>query len=166
MKLKYVIIGIIVIVIGICCYLLFGRDKIKVEELETSNIKSFYLGYDAGFMMNSNTSYKISLENDKYIAIIKPYGVSDDEELFTEVSSKVMEKISDVLKKYKVNKWDGFNKSDNNVMDGNGFNLNVQLLDGTTINASGYMMWPNNYSEVKNEINEIFMEVYNKGKEN
>ena len=164
MKLKYVIVGIIVIVIGVCCYLLFfNEDKIKVEELEASNIKSFYFGYGGGLSLrDSDVNYELNFEDNKYIAKVKPSGVAEENKLVVEVSKDVVEKLSEIFKKYKVNKWDGFNKSQQNVMDGSSFSLTIRLIDDKSIHASGYMKWPKNYSDVRDEINELFMDVYNK----
>ncbi len=164
MKLKYVIIGVIVIVIGICCYLLFfNEDKIKVEELEASNIKSFYLGYGGGLSLrDSDVDYELNFEDNKYIAKVKPSGVADENKLVVEVSKDVVEKLSEILKKYKVNKWDGFNKSQQNVMDGSSFSLSIDLASDEEIYATGYMVWPKNYREVRNELDSLFMNIYNK----
>ena len=165
MKKVYVIIGLIIIVLGGCCYLIFrNKNRIKVDELDVSNIKSFYLGYSNGYMINSNIRYELKLEENKYIAKIKPYGVDDEDELTIEVSKEIMEKASEIFKKYEVNKWDGFNKSDHNVMDGDSFSLGIWFKDNKSIHASGYMMWPDNYRNVRDEISDLFMEIYNKEK--
>ncbi len=165
MKKVYVIIGLIIIVLGGCCYLIFrNKNKINVNELEVSNIKSFYFGYSNGYMINSNIRYELKIEDEKYIAKIKPYGVDDEDELTIEVSKDIMDKASEIFKKYEVNKWDGFNKSDHNVMDGDSFSLGIWFNDDKSIHASGYMMWPDNYRNVREEISDLFMEIYNREK--
>ena len=153
MKKVYVIIGLIIIVLGGCCYLLFrNKNKINVNELEVSNIKSFYFGYSNGYMINSNIRYELKIEDEKYIAKT------------IEVSKDIMDKASEIFKKYEVNKWDGFNKSDHNVMDGDSFSLGIWFNDDKSIHASGYMMWPDNYRNVREEISDLFMEIYNREK--
>ena len=97
---------------------------------------------------------------------IKPYGVAEEDKLEKEVEKEVLDKISNVLKKYEVNRWDGFNKSDHGVMDGDSFSLSVGLNDDKFISASGYMKWPEHYRDVVNEISEIFTEIYEKEKGN
>ena len=166
MKLRYIII-MVVILIGIGGFLLM-RHKNKVmksnEDLDVSNIKSFYLNYSNGYMINANIRYELKIENEKYIAKIKPYGVDNEDELTIEVSKDIMDKASEIFKKYEVNKWDGFNKSDHNVMDGDSFSLGIWLKDDKSIHASGYMMWPDNYRNVREEISDLFMEIYNREK--
>ncbi len=162
MKMKYVIIGVIVIVIGIFCFIKFSRKN--YVDFSESEIKSFHLSYSNGYMMNANIIYEFKLEDDRYIASIKPYLVADENTLIIDIDQDIVEKIVDILKKYEVNKWDGFDKVDKDVLDGDSFSLSVWFKDDKSIHASGYMMWPENYRNVRDEISDIFMEIYNKEK--
>ena len=167
MKIKYLIIVITVILIGIGGALIMRNKRkpiINNDELEASNIKSIYLTYTNGYMMNAYTRYQLIIENDKYIAKIKPYGVDENDILEIEVSKDLMEEISKVLKKYEVGKWDGFDKTDQGVLDGDSFSFSVLLNNDKDISASGYMKWPKNYGNVVGEISLLFMNIYNKEK--
>ena len=164
MKIKYVMIIIVIIVIGVCCYLILNKNRIRNYNLDGSNIKSFYISYSNGYMMNAYTRYQLALESDKYIAKIKPYGVAEEDILEIEVEKELMENISEVLKKYEVNKWNGFNKTDKGVLDGDSFSFSVTLINDQSIEASGYMRWPEHYRDVVNEISPLFMSIYNKEK--
>ena len=115
-------------------------------------------------MVNSYTRYSLIMEDGKYIVEIKPYGVDEDDKLEIEVEKPIIEKISNVLKKYEVNKWDGFNKSDQGVLDGDSFSFSLTLNNDKTIHASGYMRWPDHFRDVRDAISPIFMEIYNKEK--
>ena len=138
-----------------------NKDKIEEIDVDVSKIKSFHLSYSNGYMMNANIIYEFKKEEDKYIANIKPYLVADDDALSIELNIDTIENIVEVLKKYEVSKWDGFNKSDQGVLDGDSFSLYVWFENDKSIHASGYMKWPENYSNVRNEISDIFMEIYN-----
>ena len=163
MKMKYLIIGIIIVIaVSILCFIKFcGKNYVDFNERE---IKSFHLSYSNGYMMYANIVYEFKLENNKYMANIKPYLVADEEMLTIEIKKTIVDKIIDILKKYEVNKWDGFNKVDKNVLDGDSFSLSIWFQDDKSIYASGYMMWPKNYQNVRDEISDIFMEIYNKEK--
>lgn len=155
MKIKILIICIIILIITITIsYLLSNRKKTEI-----SNIKTLRFFYTTGYHINADVSYEINCKN-KCIATIKPSGISNEEAFQKEVDNNVKNKIEKVLQKYHVEKWDGFNKIDKNVLDGNSFSINISMDDDKTINASGYMKWPENYSEVKKELNKIFMEIY------
>lgn len=163
MKLKYIIIGLIIVIIGVCCYLILGNKK-RIKDEELDSVRSFYMTYSNGYMINAYTRYQLNIKDDKYIAEIKPYGVAEEDKLEIEVEKKVLDEITEVLKKYHVSKWDGFNKSDHGVLDGDSFSLSIYLNDDKSIQASGYMMWPENYRNVRDEISEIFMKIYNQEK--
>ncbi len=166
MKLKYILIIALVIImaIGGFYYMKYRKEKVKDEDLEIANIKSFYITYTNGYMMSSYTRYQLTIKDGIYMVEIKPYGVGEEDKLETEVTIDLLEEITKILKKYEVNKWDGFNKSDHNVMDGDSFSLGIWFKDNKSIHASGYMMWPDNYRNVRDEISDLFMEIYNKEK--
>jgi hypothetical protein len=112
--------------------------------------------------MNANIKYDFKYDDktNKYMVEIKPYLVADEDKLVTEVDEKFKDKLKEILIKYDVAKWDGFSKSDKNVLDGDDFSFGAWFKDKTSIHASGYMMWPSNYSNVRGELDSIFMEIY------
>ena len=163
MKLKYVIIIVIILLIvgGFMC---FRKKRNKNVEVEISDIKSFHLSYSKGYMMNANIRYELKYdrESNSYKAIIKPYLIAEEDKLEVDVDESVKDEIKAVLIEYEVGKWNGFNKSDQNVLDGDSFSLSVRFENDIGISASGYMKWPQNYSSVVNKIDNIFMTIYNK----
>ncbi len=170
MKMKYmIIIGVIAIIaIGAFC-LLKNRGKENPnnpieEDLDITKIKSLYITYSDGYAMNYYTRYELKNKNGIYTAKIKPHGVAEEEELETEIEKEDADKILNVLKKYHVEKWDGFDKTDKDVLDGDSFSFSLTLDNGKSIHASGYMMWPKNYSDVVAEISPVFMKIYNNKK--
>ena len=148
------IILIILLVIGV---IVMFRIK-KPKNIET--IKYLNFGYSTGTMMNSYVSYNLEFKDNKYKVSIKPNMVSDEDKKITVMTKKDIEKIIDILNKYEVYKWDGFKKSNPNVLDGDSFNLTIKYNDDKSISASGYMMWPKNYREVQGELDSIFMKYY------
>ena len=168
MKTKYIIIIIVVIVIIIGGIYLIKKKQEEniIKKVEIGELTSLYLSYSNGYMMNANIRYdfKLDKETNKYMVEIKPYLVDEDDKLVTEVDQSFKDKLKEILVKYDVGTWDGFQKSDKNVMDGDDFSFSARFKDGTSISASGYMMWPKNYRLVREELDKIFMEIYNKEK--
>ena len=159
MRLRYVIIGVIVLlIIGGLVFMIIKKEK----RVEISNIKYLSFSYSKGYAVNSYIRYSLDCKKDGYIAEIKPYGIDDDEKITVSVSDDVVSKLVDVLKKYDVSSWNGFNKNNKNVLDGDSFSLYVRMDNDDTIEASGYMMWPKNYSDVRDSIDSIFMDIYDK----
>ena len=159
MKIKYLIPIFLVIIIIIIVLILKNKKDNSITDF-----KSFRLFYTKGYAMNADISYELIDKDNKLIALIKPYGISDEDKLEIEVSSDVKKEVIEVLQKYQVHKWDGFHKSDKNVLDGDSFSISINLLDDKNISASGYMSWPTNYRSVVSEIDTIFMHLYDNNK--
>ena len=157
MKKVIIIVFILVLIGGISMFIFKNNNnKVKITDIK---YLSFY--YTQGNVMNSNVKYTLTYENNKYIAEIKPNFKNEEEIKKVEIKKNDIEKIIETLKKYNVNKWNGFNKSDKYVLDGDSFSLYITFLDNTKLSASGYMMYPKNYNEVKNVLDEIFLSYYN-----
>lgn len=165
MKKVYVIlIIVIVIVIGV---FVFMRIKRKVElKVEIKDVVLLHLSYTKGYMMNANIEYELDydIENNKYFISVKPYLVSEEDKVISFVDNDFREKLKDILIKYQVDKWNGFKKYDKYVLDGDSFHLYVKMEEDEIIEADGYMKWPENYSSVIHEFDELFMKIYNDNK--
>lgn len=155
MKARYILLLILLIVIII---LVIVRISIyKKKSITIKNIKSFTYSGNRGNMINANYSYKISKENEKYKASIKKWGEEKPIEL--ELSKEKVEELENLLNKYNVSSWNGFEKNNKYVLDGDGFYLGITLTTGEDITASGYMMHPNNYREVDVALDKFFLDL-------
>ena len=155
MKKICVLLFIFVLLVVIFIVFKFNRKKVDI-----SSVKYFHFGYSTGNMMYANVSYDVRYEDDEYVATIKLDGVSDDDAVKVSLATGDVRELEDILKKYDVGKWNGFQKSDKNVLDGNSFSLSVSFVNGESISASGYMMYPSNYKEVRDALNSYFMKIY------
>lgn len=144
--LAIIILSILIIVFIVVIIFYLTRKKI---ELTKDNIKHIHFSYSTGNMMYANVQYDIDLEKDGYVATIKPDRVAEEAAKKVKLDKKTMEKLVNELNKYNITSWNGFKKSDKNVLDGDSFSLSIQTKDDNWIEASGYMSWPKNYSEVK-----------------
>ena len=137
--------------------MLFLKKDIYIKDIK-------YLHYTGttGTAINAGYDYTIELINKKYIATIRLNGKSNDEIKKVEIKKDVINNIENILNKYNVYKWNNFHKYDKNVLDGNSFSFNVNYQDNKSISASGYMKWPDNYGDVRNELESIFVSLYNK----
>lgn len=157
MRNKFIIVGIVVLLIILCILLLVLKKEKKVHSI--SNIKSFTFSYTAGYAVNSYVRYEVNLKDDKYVVTIKPLHQSEDNLKVITVDNSFMINLEKVLNKYEVSKWNGFNKTNNNVLDGDSFHLSIVMKDGESISSSGYMAWPKNYGEVKVELDNLFNKI-------
>lgn len=133
--------------------LLFSR----IKEKRIENIKHLYFTYTSGYAMYSYATYELNC-TDKCILIVKPNGVSDEEKQEVEIPKEKLEEIANKLNEYHVSRWNGFNKNDKYVLDGDSFSFNLDYNEKDKVTAHGYMMWPNNYSDVKSYLVNTFNE--------
>ena len=166
MKTNYIVLLLIIFMIIITLlYILIIRKKEdeSVKEIEIKEVNSFYLTYSKGYAINSNIRYEMDI--DKYsnncIVKIKPYEVAEEDKKELVVDNIKMRELETILKKHHVGKWNGFNKNDPNVLDGDDFSLSIMMNNGDKIHASGYMMWPDGYREFIQDIDNFFMNLYN-----
>lgn len=153
---KGLVIGGIILFILIVVLVLVIVLLPKVKEKKIENISHLYFTYTSGYAMYSYATYIMDCD-DKCIVTIKPNGVPDEEKYTKEISKEKLKEIEAKLNEYHVGRWDGFKKSDKYVLDGDSFSFNLKFNDDE-ITAHGYMMWPNNYSEVKSYLVNTFNE--------
>ena len=151
----WLIIGIVAIVVTILLIILLNNKKDGNEPSKIKDINSLYFTYSVGYAANAYYRYELEC-NGKCMIKIKPNGIPEEETKEYEVSDELMIKLTDMLNNYEVYKWDGFDKSAKDVLDGDSFRFSIEKKDGTSIHASGYMMWPTNYRNVREEFKNIF----------
>ena len=67
-----------------------------------------------------------------------------------------MRELAAVIDELGLRSWDGFEGSSNHVLDGSGFNLEIDFTDGSAVRASGDNCFPENFGEAKKAIDELF----------
>lgn len=130
------------------------KEKVIKHNKKITELTRLDFGYSTSTAMNGNVSYNINC-NDKCILTIKPNNISEENKQEVELDKKTISKIIDILNKYDVFNWDGFKKSDLDVLDGNSFHMYLTIQNKKNISASGYMMYPKNYGKVENELNNL-----------
>lgn len=160
MKPKYIIIisAIIILLLIISVLIVLLLPRIKDKKIE--NINHFRFTYTTGYHMNASVEYEIDLVNEKYIVKVKPTDLPEEDKKEYELSKDQIKEIENKLNEYHVSRWNGFNKSNKYVLDGDSFSFNIRMNNDETIEASGYMMWPTNYREVKNYLDNTLGSLY------
>ena len=68
----------------------------------------------------------------------------------------VNQKVMEIINKYDVLSWDGFDKDNRWVLDGEDFTFKLVLSDGTDVYATGSNKFPTNYRNVFSELEALF----------
>jgi hypothetical protein len=150
--IKILYIGVLIVMV--CLLTGCFKKKIRVE-----NLKSFHYSYSVGYYMNASYSYDIEKKDDKYIVSIKDAGMPEEKARKYTVEKGKIQQFESLLNEIEIYRWNGFQKSDKNVLDGNSFSLSIWLENKENISASGYMMWPSHYTEKKAVIENWFFKI-------
>lgn len=140
---------------------MFGFFK-RTPPFELKDITDFDFKYSTGNMMYAYVFYKIVMENGVYKAIIKPNQIADENAFEIEIDSGFVAELERFLLLNGVEKWNGFKKSDNRVLDGKDFKMYMRNKQGRHFDAWGYMKWPENYDNVKKGLDNLFGSLINK----
>ena len=142
---------LLIILIGFITFSLTGcKDKKNFD----SDIVSFR--YSEGGGLGPSYEYEINLEKNKYIFKAGGYnGVDLDVE--KEISKKQVKELSKIIDDNDIKSWDGFDKSDKDVMDGHSFSLFIKYKSGESLSAHGYMKYPRNYREASKKLEDYLL---------
>lgn len=144
---KYIIFGIGLLIVIVI--LVLANSSIFSEK--PNKITNFYYSISGGMDPDSYIVYQFK---DGYVSFERGYNLG--KKINVKANEKFEEELINVLNKYNIVSWNGFNKSDKYILDGSGFSLNVDYNDHKSIKASGYMKYPRNYREFNNEISELY----------
>ena len=112
-------------------------------EIETGRKLSTFSVYRYGEIRYD--SYNIFLDKDGY-------HVSVNEEEPVPMNEEAVQALMEVIETYEVSSWDGFSKANENVLDGEGFSLEIGFTDGTCVKADGDNAFPDHYVDAMGEI--------------
>lgn len=126
-------------------YTLFVDDHLNVRILPSRELSSFTL-YRTGY--RSYGSFDIVTLNDAYYL---SYYRGD----FLPIPSEPVHALAEIVEKYHLEAWNGFDEKKEGLLDGEAFLLNIVFTDGTTIHAEGDNSFPLDYYPAMAEIQPI-----------
>lgn len=136
------IILVIVSYFSITYFQKFRKSKVLENTILSSEIVNFK--YDYGSYNGGYYEYEISKSKEK--TIFTAYGLNGvDLNIETEVETSTLNDILEIVKEQNIASWNNFSKSDDNILDGYSFSIEIKFKNGETINAHGYEKYPKNY---------------------
>ncbi|MBR5345418.1 MAG: hypothetical protein IK127_06295 [Clostridia bacterium] len=114
--------------------------------LAQNHVLTRFYFYHGGYMVPE--FYEIILRNGNYYMIenedeTRPFDLAYEKEIET------------VIETYNILSWDGFDKSNPYVLDGESFTLELRYADGTSVRAYGDNSFPENYNDAMDSIEAI-----------
>ena len=129
------------------------------KSIKIKRITRFSLRYSVGYAMYAYEIFELENKDGRYFAKIKLRGIPDEQATTIEVDAEFDQKLEEIIKEFNIQNWDGFNKSNKMVLDGDSFSLYILMEEDNSISANGYMKWPKKYKEFKEKIVELFNQV-------
>ena len=130
-------------ILGVLKLMKILKDKDGGREKIDSNIIEF--SYEHGSYFGGENEYHLYY-TEEGIAHIEAIGYNGSElNIDKDIDESVFAEIERIVNEQEIYKWDGFDESDNDVLDGYSFSLKITYKDGQSINAHGYMKYPDNY---------------------
>ena len=130
-----------------CLVLCIGCAK-KIE----GNIVS--LRYNINNGMAGSCEYNISTK--ERIVFTKECVGMYEANFEKEITKEDLDEIKKIINEQEIYKWDGFDRTLKNVLDGGGFTLSVTFDTEEEIMAHGYMKYPYNYQEASQSLVDYF----------
>ena len=132
----------------------------RIRNSQITGISSFEFSYTTGCAVNSRVEYTFKKENGSCTVTILQNGAFEEDRYKTEVPESFEAELSELLRKYRAGAWNGFDKHNRLVLDGNSFSLRAEFQNGKRLSAHGYMRWPRGYRNFRDEADELFMAFY------
>lgn len=152
MRLK--ILCLVSLVLGVCALLY------AVRTLNSNNVKAtqapviaFHYSH-RGTSYDSIYSYEVEASGNDYRFRFLPMREEDAQTAIMTESDVAA--LHEIINRFDLWKWHGFNKSASGVLDGAGFTLTILFADGTVIEAHGNNAFPQNYNKALSEIKILF----------
>ena len=124
---------------------------------DPEELLSFTVDNGGGMMRNAGTTFKGRRVGGKALITIRENGVAHADAPTFEADAGLLDRIAEIFARADVASWDGFSKSDPDVLDGMSFSFSATYGAGRRVNAHGYMMWPPRFGEVSSAVQELLM---------
>lgn len=132
---------------------LFGCTK----SYDVSGLVHFYYNYSDGYKMSVCYTFNLDVKDGKNVVNVKQDGAYfEEKEVEFYVEEDFVQKLEKILSTYSVGDWNGYDKIDKSVLDGDSFDIYITNNKGKHFEARGYMKWPENYDRVKTEVTALF----------
>ena len=120
-----------------------------------SGVAYFSYSYRGSIGGNSYTR-TATVEDGKVVLTLDKMEKRDYGKMTGEASPEFAASLDELCKKHKLVRWNGFDKYNRHVLDGDGFGLRIKFKDGKTVEADGSNAFPRGYGDFEKDMNELF----------
>ena len=128
------------------------------EGTEISGILDFSFSYTQGDYAYSGNSYSATLEDGTVSITI--YRDGDPDPYTFTADPEFLDRLTEAVNESGAAAWNGFDQTNQDVLDGDSFSLYITTDGGETISADGYASFPQNFSDAAALLEQPFVEIY------
>ncbi len=152
------IIAIVLIITACSCFLISCSTVKTYGELQ--NFSYGYGSFFGGYFDYTLSTITDDNGNEQIYLRYETSNMAKPETKAGFISQSDMKKLNELIQKYKIERWNGFDKSDDEILDGYGFSMRADY-ENQTITARGYERRPLRYSEAHSALVSYFEETMN-----
>ena len=154
---------IMMVLFGLASF--FGCDKGSGKKPDESALQSFSYSYN-GTSRDSIYSYSLNrLEDGGAEFVYETLRFQEEGDIIVEADESILDRIRQLYLKHKAYKWNGYNKSNPNVLDGSSFSEYMDFEDGGSLSIQGSNSRPNGYGAFEDEFEELIRPLIEKAVE-
>lgn len=131
-----------------------------IEPGKALELVSFSFSHN-GSMAEDNFVYS-AMQSPEGTALYMEQLFSGGEIIDVTTQESILDRLGEAAGRYRLDLWDGYDGWEEEVLDGYGFSLEMELADGRKIIARGNNAFPQSYHEASREICRIFEEIGSK----
>lgn len=132
-----------------------GSDGAGTDAADNgSGVDTFSYSY-FGSIGGDSYSYSVTSKDGKHLFVYESMLYPDYGEMTCEVDDAFLDQLYQLYRDCRLASWDGFDKVNSYVLDGDGFSLNISFQDGTTLYAHGDNVYPKGYSDFCKKMEEV-----------
>ena len=154
---KKMLCGFLVIIVLLFASCAKKDQKTTVLPMPDNTGKLVGISYSFGSFNGGYWEYEIVERDGKlYFTAMGSNGV--DLDIDAKISEKELEKFEKIIEDRDILGWNGFSERDDDILDGYSFSLSADYED-TTLTASGYEIYPDNYETAHKALFDCFKEL-------
>jgi len=117
--------------------------------------------FDYNFNGTIGGWYKFNVQKEIIKMAFMDYSMVGSHEYEYKADSTFLAQLTELCNKYKVYHWDGFDKTNPDIFDGEGFSLYIKYGNGKQVSARGMNCFPKDYRLFRTELYTLFESFYN-----
>ena len=155
--LLLIVIIFLIVTIFVIYMLIKNNNKNNVKLTGNEKLEKISYNY-AGTAIGDIYTYEIYKENNEVKLKVDIMNINSENPDIVVLNENILDEIMELIKKYNVNKMNGFHKNNPDVLDGSSFAVSIKLSNDKEISFSGSNISPNGFHGFEKEFLNLIKE--------